>query len=234
MSMFALGLVVIWGHTACSLHNVRSRLQVVWLCLTLLWFQLLCSGQFAHGIRDQMQRDFFDYLKDGAEVCSWVFWTTLLADEEWACQWVSIIGVWIFAWNFHHFVTFLFSTWWHMLTWWCIVFEGGWWGSCTSTTSAVVPWQPGMAPELLSHAAPEVAHSGEVSNCLTTWHSSISGCFVVRFNVFIWLLCVKPKLQCSNWLISFDWTERAVMSILFSVDVLTMGKVAFVELSLDL
>jgi hypothetical protein len=35
-------------------------------------------------------------------------------------------------------------------------------------------------------------------------------------------------------LISFDWTERAVMSILFSVDVLTMGKVAFVELSLDL
>jgi hypothetical protein len=28
------------------------------------------------------------------------------------------------------------------------------------------------------------------------------------------LLCVKPKLQCSNWLISFDWTERAVMSIL--------------------
>jgi len=27
-----------------------------------------CSGQFAHEIRDQMQRDFFDQLKNGAEV----------------------------------------------------------------------------------------------------------------------------------------------------------------------
>ncbi|KAH9558782.1 hypothetical protein CY35_06G025200 [Sphagnum magellanicum] len=31
-------------------------------------FRINGSGQFAHGIRDQMQRDFFDYLKDGAEV----------------------------------------------------------------------------------------------------------------------------------------------------------------------
>ncbi|CAK9877811.1 unnamed protein product [Sphagnum jensenii] len=37
-------------------------------------FRINGSGQFAHGIRDQMQRDFFDYLKDGAEISRPLLW----------------------------------------------------------------------------------------------------------------------------------------------------------------